>query len=609
MADAIVRSAGPPEQAGLRYGSGTGRWVVAAAVLGSGMASLDATVVAIALPTVGRQFHTGLADLQWVVTAYTLTLAGLLLVGGGLGDRYGRRRVFVVGASWFALASLACGLAPSARLLILARALQGVGAALLTPGSLAILQASFVPEDRPRAIGAWSGLSGVATAVGPFLGGWLITAVSWRLIFFINLPVAGAVIALSARHGPDLRPHPGPRPGLGQPPQPGFPLLWSGSSPCLRGGRGPGGPPHAAPLDLPVPSVLGCQRRHLRGLRRPWRSPLPLAHRAPAGLGLHPARGRGLPPSGHHLDAGPVVPLGCPGRPHRAPGPDGRGTPAGRGGFGPARPHRALRGLPRPGAAWCGRPRPGPRHHRGPPHLDRARRRPRRAQWCGLGGEQRRGPLGRAHRRGRPARGGRHHRDQLPPPGSVRGGVPGSRLGGGRSLRGGRDRGRPHHPQPPPSPSAPPRPAPPLPARGAPPAGRSQPSPAAIRRSRGRGAPSRLTRLPPHLRPSGTGCWPPPAERRKVEPWAVAASSPRASQGREHQVSRLDAEVEAAESTPSPGAGELTSARPAQLGDLAVRRLLPLRHRRSIGGWCFVDPYGPASVDARRGCRFPRIPT
>src|SRR5579875_2135587 len=205
MADAIVRSAGPPEQAGLRYGSGTGRWVVAAAVLGSGMASLDATVVAIALPTVGRQFHTGLADLQWVVTAYTLTLAGLLLVGGGLGDRYGRRRVFVVGASWFALASLACGLAPSARLLILARALQGVGAALLTPGSLAILQASFVPEDRPRAIGAWSGLSGVATAVGPFLGGWLITAVSWRLIFFINLPVAGAVIALSARHVPDSK--------------------------------------------------------------------------------------------------------------------------------------------------------------------------------------------------------------------------------------------------------------------------------------------------------------------------------------------------------------------------------------------------------------------
>ena len=169
------------------------------------MAALDGTVVGVALPTIGRQFHTGVSTLQWIVTGYTLTLAGLLLLGGSLGDRLGRRRVFVVGTVWFALASLVCGLAPNPAVLVAARALQGVGAALLTPGSLAILQASFVKDDRPKAIGAWSGLGGVATAIGPFLGGWLISAVSWRLIFFINLPVAAAVVLISTRHVPDSR--------------------------------------------------------------------------------------------------------------------------------------------------------------------------------------------------------------------------------------------------------------------------------------------------------------------------------------------------------------------------------------------------------------------
>jgi EmrB/QacA subfamily drug resistance transporter len=140
-----------------------------------------------------------------VVTGYTLTLAGLLLLGGALGDRLGRRRIFVIGAIWFALASLACGLAPNGPALIAARILQGVGGALLTPGSLAIIQASFAPADRSRAIGAWSGLGGVATAIGPFLGGWLISSVSWRLIFFINLPVALAVVLISVRHVPESR--------------------------------------------------------------------------------------------------------------------------------------------------------------------------------------------------------------------------------------------------------------------------------------------------------------------------------------------------------------------------------------------------------------------
>ena len=169
------------------------------------MASIDATVVGIALPTIGRQFHAGLAELQWVSNAYTLTLAGLLLLGGALGDRFGRRRVFEIGTAWFALASLLCGVAPNAATLVAARALQGIGAALLIPGSLAILQASFTHDDRSKAIGAWSGLGGVATAVGPFVGGWLIGAVSWRLIFLINLPIAVAVLFVSARHVPESK--------------------------------------------------------------------------------------------------------------------------------------------------------------------------------------------------------------------------------------------------------------------------------------------------------------------------------------------------------------------------------------------------------------------
>jgi EmrB/QacA subfamily drug resistance transporter len=189
----------------LTYSSAPGRWVLAITVAGSGIASLDATVVNIALPTIGREFHTGIAALQWVMTGYTLTLAAFLLIGGSLGDRFGRRRVYLIGIVWFALASAACGFAPDALFLILTRLLQGVGAALLTPGSLAILEASFVPADRARAIGAWSGLSGVAVAAGPLIGGYLISAASWRWIFFINLPIAVAVIALGVRHLPESR--------------------------------------------------------------------------------------------------------------------------------------------------------------------------------------------------------------------------------------------------------------------------------------------------------------------------------------------------------------------------------------------------------------------
>jgi EmrB/QacA subfamily drug resistance transporter len=207
---APVASAGT---ASLRLSSARGRWVVAVTVLGSGMVALDATVVGIALPAIGRDFHAGVATLQWVTDAYTLTLAGLLLLGGTLGDSYGRRRVFQIGVVWFAVASLLCGVAPDAATLIVARALQGVGGALLTPGSLSILQASFAERDRSAAIGAWSGLGGVATAIGPFVGGWLISAVSWRLVFFINLPIAVVVVAMAARHVPETK-APGPVPKL-----------------------------------------------------------------------------------------------------------------------------------------------------------------------------------------------------------------------------------------------------------------------------------------------------------------------------------------------------------------------------------------------------------
>ena len=187
----------------LSYASAAGRWVIAATVLGSGMAAIDATVVGIALPTIGREFSASLGTLQWVVTGYTLTLAAFLLLGGSLGDLYGRRRVFCLGVVWFIVASAVCGLAVDSTMLVIARVVQGVGGALLTPGSLAILQASFSPKDRGAAIGAWSGLGGVAAAAGPLLGGYLIAAASWRWIFFINLPVGAAVLIMSIRHVPE----------------------------------------------------------------------------------------------------------------------------------------------------------------------------------------------------------------------------------------------------------------------------------------------------------------------------------------------------------------------------------------------------------------------
>jgi EmrB/QacA subfamily drug resistance transporter len=194
---------GPPEL--LRYRSAQGRWVVTAMILGSSVAGIDSTVVAVALPAIGRNLHVGFQDLQWTVTSYTLTLASLILLAGSLSDRWGRRRVFLAGLSWFTLASVLCAAAPSIGWLIAARAVQGIGGALMTPASLAIIEAAFQPADRTHAIGTWAGFSGVSSAIAPFLGGWLLEAGSWRPIFLINVPVAAAVAWITRRHVPESR--------------------------------------------------------------------------------------------------------------------------------------------------------------------------------------------------------------------------------------------------------------------------------------------------------------------------------------------------------------------------------------------------------------------
>lgn len=187
------------DEAGVSYASVTGRAVIGAAVLGSGMAMLDSTVVNVALKAIGAELEASLADLQWISNGYLLSLASLILIGGSLGDRFGRRKVFTIGVAGFAVASLLCGLAVNSQMLIAARVLQGIAGALLTPGSLAMIQGAFVPDDRPRAIGAWTGLGGVATAIGPFLGGWLVEYVSWRWVFLINLPIAVLTLIVARR--------------------------------------------------------------------------------------------------------------------------------------------------------------------------------------------------------------------------------------------------------------------------------------------------------------------------------------------------------------------------------------------------------------------------
>jgi EmrB/QacA subfamily drug resistance transporter len=189
----------------LRFSSVTGRWVLAVTILGSAIGFLDATVVNVALPQIGAELGADVAGLQWIINGYGLTLAALILLGGSFSDRYGRRRIFNLGIVWFTAASALCALAPDAEVLIAARVLQGIGAAFVTPGSLAIIEATFRREDRARAIGAWSALSGIAAAVGPLVGGYLIDAVSWRAIFLLNVPVGIAVVLAASRHVPESR--------------------------------------------------------------------------------------------------------------------------------------------------------------------------------------------------------------------------------------------------------------------------------------------------------------------------------------------------------------------------------------------------------------------
>ena len=200
----VSPTGGAADSRGLAMAEPAARWVLLATILGSGMALLDGTVVNVALPSIGEDLGADVAGLQWTLNGYLLPLAALILVGGAFGDRYGRRRVFVVGVVWFAAASVLCALAPSTEVLVAARALQGIGGALLTPNSLAIIQASFRREDRGTAIGAWSALGGIAAAIGPLLGGYLVDAVSWRAVFLINLPMA-AVVLVAAQRVPESR--------------------------------------------------------------------------------------------------------------------------------------------------------------------------------------------------------------------------------------------------------------------------------------------------------------------------------------------------------------------------------------------------------------------
>ncbi|MGW1627227.1 MFS transporter, partial [Streptomyces sp. NPDC002172] len=187
----------------VRLASSQGKWILLTTVLGSSMAMLDSTVVNVALPRIGEDLDASLSALQWTINAYMLTLAGLILLGGSLGDQYGRRKIFVIGVVWFAAASLMCGLAPTDAVLIGARALQGIGGALLTPGSLALIQASFHPDDRARAVGLWSGFGGIGAAVGPFLGGWLVDGPGWRWVFLLNVPLALLCVPVALRHVPE----------------------------------------------------------------------------------------------------------------------------------------------------------------------------------------------------------------------------------------------------------------------------------------------------------------------------------------------------------------------------------------------------------------------
>src|ERR1700722_18878836 len=199
--EAVVRSA----NADAPYKAQAGHWILAATILGSSMAFIDSTVVNVALPALQASLNATVVGVQWVVESYGLFLGALILVGGSLGDLFGRRATFLIGVGVFAAASIACGFAANIQQLVIARSLQGIGAAFLVPGSLSIISANFDEATRGQAIGTWSGFTAMTTAIGPVLGGWLIEHASWRWAFFINVPIAAMVILISLRHIPESR--------------------------------------------------------------------------------------------------------------------------------------------------------------------------------------------------------------------------------------------------------------------------------------------------------------------------------------------------------------------------------------------------------------------
>jgi MFS family permease len=199
--EAVLRST----NAGVPCAAQAGRWILAATILGSSMAFIDGTVVNVALPALQASLHATVVDMQWVVESYGLFLGALILVGGSLGDLFGRRLMFLVGVGIFAAASITCGFASNIQQLVIARSVQGVGGAFLVPGSLSIISASFDEKTRGQVIGTWSGFTTITTAVGPVLGGWFIQHASWRWAFFINIPFAAAVIAISLWRIPESR--------------------------------------------------------------------------------------------------------------------------------------------------------------------------------------------------------------------------------------------------------------------------------------------------------------------------------------------------------------------------------------------------------------------
>ena len=263
----------------MKLDSARGRWLLAVAVLGSGIAFLDATVVNVALPDIGRDLHASTSTLQWILNGYTLTLASLILLGGSLGDRYGRRRIFVYGTGLFTIASLLCAVAPNAELLVAARLVQGVGGALLTPGSLAMVESGFRRADRARAIGAWSGLSAVAGALGPLVGGVLVGAISWRAVFVINLPIGIFIVVMALT--PNLPPPYFPVSCAFLPHLPYHPpllLCVIASVACadrLPGCRAAFPEPDDAALDLLLAPIQRRERGDVRRLRSAQRSVLP----------------------------------------------------------------------------------------------------------------------------------------------------------------------------------------------------------------------------------------------------------------------------------------------------------------------------------------------